>query len=80
MNDYSLVAFIFQIAGVIAGGVWIVGSIKSTTAVLNNTILNLKEAMGNLVKALDRINEIQHEHETRISLLERFDDRCVSKK
>lgn len=74
MNDYSFLAFLCQTIGLICGAVWIVGSIKSTTAVLNNTILNLKEAMQGLEKALNRIYEIQNEHETRITVLEKFGD------
>ena len=74
MNDYALLAFVFQMAGVVAGAVWVISSIKSTTAVLNTTIDNLKEAVHDLSTTLDRINLVQHNHETRITVLEKLNN------
>ena len=71
MNDYALLAFVFQMAGVVAGAVWVISSIKSTTAVLNTTIDNLKEAVHDLSTTLDRINLVQPVSYTHLDVYKR---------
>lgn len=68
MQEISILA---QVMSVVCAGVWVVSKINSTTLVLNNTIQNLKETIENLSETLEKLRAAQHNHETRISLLER---------
>lgn len=72
MSELSLISFLVQTGTVVGASVWVIASIKSTTAVLSNTLMNLKESIRELTITLNKITDVQHIHETRISLLESY--------
>jgi len=66
----NMVQFILQATIILGGMIWTVSKIRSTTEVLNNTILHLTQAITKLELAQAQLVEKLFEHESRISVLE----------
>ena len=60
-----------QILSMLIAGVWFVLSLKTGSRNLETTIDALTSAITELKKTIEKIEEKQHDHDIRVSLLER---------
>lgn len=69
-NTMAVIALVMQVLVLAVGGVWTVGKIRTSTAVLNANIEHLTKEihdLTNVVKLLDRRID---DHERRLTILE----------
>ena len=69
-TSVAVISLIVEIFILACGVVWGLGAIKSTTAVLNETIKSLKYTIDQLRVAISDIQEQQSEHKAKIAVLE----------
>jgi len=67
----SIVLSSVQILSMLIAGVWFVLSLKTGSRNLETTIDALTSAITELKKTIEKIEEKQHDHDIRVSLLER---------
>jgi hypothetical protein len=67
----SIVLSSVQLLAMLVAGVWFVLSLKTGSKNLESTIDALTHAITDLKKTIEKIEEKQHDHDVRVSLLER---------
>ena len=70
--EISTIALFLQFVSLIVGAVWVVGKIRTTTEVLNNTISNLGKTIERLEVTLLKIETQYISHEVRIAKIEQY--------
>ena len=66
----AIAALSIQILVAVAGAVWIIAQLKTTTEGLNSSVSQLSRSIEKLDGSLDRHEEKQIDHELRIQRLE----------
>jgi len=65
-----IAGLVVEVVIFVIGGVWCVSSIKSTTAVLSETIKALKQTIDSLRATIREIQNELNEHKAKIAVLE----------
>lgn len=72
--DYSFLissaTLILNVVVIVAGAVWAVSKISSTTKELTGTVRHLNQSVQKLDEVVGKLALTQHNHETRITVLE----------
>ncbi len=71
MPEMSGILGLMQFIAIIAGMVWGISKIQTTTIVLSNTIENLNRIIGKLEQAVEKVEIRLIEHAERIAVLEK---------
>jgi len=68
--DATTMGVLLNIATFVVGGVWAVGKVKETTAVLSNAISNLEKSVEKLDKTIGAVQEAHNGIIQRVAILE----------
>ena len=66
----ALIALMLTLITLVAGGVWVVGKIRTTAEVLGVIIKALTRSLNRLEAKLETVDTKQDDHEVRITVLE----------
>lgn len=66
----SLGGLFVNILALFGGAIWLVGRIRESNSVLNETVKHLNQALGKLEGVMEMVSKQQHNQEVRLTVLE----------